>query len=96
MNDLKEIAAIIKELADHGIHPGDHGKAVEVAVQIQRNRMLKRALVLGDSDSYPGALEKIAMEIESNGKFLRRIDSSVDDIERKLNSIDDSVSNLRD
>ena len=39
-------------------------EAYSLAVQIERNEILRSAFVVSDSDLYPSALEKIAMLIQ--------------------------------
>lgn len=44
--DIQEIKDIVKELTDAGLHPGDKTKAMELALQIQQNRILRKGLVV--------------------------------------------------
>lgn len=38
-------------------------EALNLVIQSERNEIFKRAFVLSDSDSYPSALESIAMQL---------------------------------
>ncbi len=89
---IKEIQTIMRELSE--IKPSPHQDLLQTAIQVQRNRILKTALVLSDSDAYPGALEKIAMELEGSGNKLSSIRNYLHDIDSNVNSIDTNVSTL--
>lgn len=44
--DIEEIKEIIKEITEAGLFPGDSAKALDAAIQIQKNRILRKAFVI--------------------------------------------------
>jgi len=53
-------------------------EALQLAVQMQRNEIMKRAFVISSSDDYPSALEKIAMHASDMAMNLRDINDFVE------------------
>lgn len=93
--DIKELQEIMDELRAIGISGGNRD-LVDHAIQIQRTRLFKNALVLSDSDKHPGALEKIAIELESSGKILSRIEDNTDNADRKLGYIETELQGVNE
>lgn len=54
-DQAKEIKRVYPQLTDY--------EALSLAIQYQRNLVLAMAFVLSPTDSYPGALESIAMKL---------------------------------
>lgn len=61
-NTLGELDEIKKELKEYFPKLTEF-ELLQIAVQHQRNRILVSAFVIGSSDSYPGALEAIAIQL---------------------------------
>lgn len=71
---VREVEDIAQELAEKSKSLTKF-EALQIAVQIQKNRVLSEAFCLNHSN-HPGALEKIAMELEGLSNIASAIEIS--------------------
>ncbi len=70
-------------------------KAIELALQFQRNKQLEEAFCLQSTTGAPGALEKIAMGIDNDRDSIKStLKESGDNLDSRLADVIDGIQEI--